>query len=192
MRAGSALVLAIAALGFASAAQAQPDARGTSAGVVLQESTQGSSAASKAGTMTGGNAAVNYPTADSAFASSDGIPIPDSANQSPGHDRLTHLRQDSALLTADGDIRVSRMLGTGVFTPTGDRLGTVRDVMLSGPGEPQLVLEANGRTVEVPWSKLVLGLPGTMLHANVVLPGVTQHILEELPEIDLERARGHG
>ncbi len=183
----------MAVFGLASATQAQPDARGTSAGVVLQESERGTGAASKAGTAIGDDAAaVNYPTVDSAFAASDGIQVPDAANQSPGQQHLTDVRQDSVLLTGAGDVRLSRLIGTGVFTPAGEQLGAVRDVMLSGTGEPQVVVEANGRNVEVPWSKLAFGSPDNLLQGRVVLPGETPHGLEELPEFDLKAARGNG
>ncbi len=65
-------------------ALAQPAARGTSAGEVLQQGTKGVTAASPAGRTIGEDAAaINYPGADHAFAGSDGIPVADAPTRTP-------------------------------------------------------------------------------------------------------------
>ncbi len=168
-------------------------AQATSAGTVLTEAEKGLSAASPAGsTISNDAAAINYPTVNSAFASGDGVAVPDAADQTPGKDRLTKVYEQNALFTGFGDVRVKRLLGSGVFTTAGNRLGTIRDVLLTAGSEPQVVLEADGRKVEVPWSKLVFALPGNELHGQVVLPGVTPHGLEQLPDFRPQDQRGSG
>lgn len=137
-------------------------------------------------------AAINYPTVDSAFASGDGIAVPDAADQAPGKERLTNVYEQTGLFTGSGDVRVKRLLGSGVFTTAGDRLGTIKNVLLVPGSEPQVILEADGRKIEVPWSKMVFALPGNELHGRVVLPGVTQHVLEQLPDFRPQDQRGSG
>jgi PRC-barrel domain len=168
-------------------------AQATSAGTVLTEAEKGVGAASSAGrAISNDSAAINFPTVDSAFARSDGIAVPDAADQAPGMERLTHPYEQSGLFTGQGDVRVKRLLGSGAFTTAGDRLGTIRDVLLTPGGEPQVILEADGRKVEVPWSKMVVALPGQELHGRVVLPGATQHVLEQLPEFRPQDQHGSG
>jgi hypothetical protein len=136
--------------------------------------------------------AINYPTVDSAFANGDGIAVPDAADQAPGKERLTNLYEQSGLFTGFGDVRVKRLLGSGVFTTAGERLGTIKNVLLVPGSEPQVILEAGGRKIEVPWSKMVFALPGNELHGRVVLPGATQHVLEQLPEFRPQDQHGSG
>jgi hypothetical protein len=175
--------------GSPPAGTAQP----TSAGTVLTEAVKGLGAASSAGrTISNDSAAINFPTVDSAFARSDGKGVPDAADQAPGMERLTHPYEQSGLFTGLGDVRVKRLLGSGVYTTAGDRLGTVRDVLLTSGAEPQVILEADGREVEVPWSKMAFALPGNELHDRVVLPGATQHVLEQLPEFRPQDQHGSG
>ena len=168
-------------------------AQATSAGTVLTEAEKGLGTASSAGrTISNDSAAVNFPTVDSAFATSDGKGVPDAADQAPGMDRLTHPYEQSGLFTGLGDVRVKRLLGSGVYTTAGDRLGTIRDVLLTTDAEPQVILEADGRKVEVPWSKFLVALPGQELHGRMVLPGATQHMLEQLPEFRPQDQHGSG
>ena len=168
-------------------------AQATSAGTVLTEAEKRLGAASGAGkAISNDSAAVNYPTVDSAFATSDGKAVPDAADQAPGMDRLTHPYEQSGLFTDLGDVRVKRLLGSGVYTTAGDRLGTIRDVLLTASAEPQVILEADGRKVEVPWSKFLVALPGQELHGRVVLPGATQHVLEQLPDFRPQDQHGSG
>ncbi|HJS87698.1 MAG TPA: PRC-barrel domain-containing protein, partial [Acetobacteraceae bacterium] len=143
-------------------------------------------------TISNDAAAINYPTVDSFFANSSGIEVPIVANNHPGMERLTHPFAQSALFTGSGDVRITRLIGSGVFTTAGDRLGTIRDVLLAPGSEPQVILEADGRKVEVPWSKMVFSLPGRELHGDVVLPGATQHVLEQLPEFRPQDQSGNG
>ncbi len=185
------LVLAMTGLAFAGVAWAQSDAGGTSAGTVLQESERGTSAASSAGRTIGSDAAaINYPTVDSAFASGDGIAVPDVADQSPGKERLTKPFEQGTLFTGSGEVRVKHLVGVEVFSTSDQRLGTIRDVLLTPGGEPQVILEAGGRKVEVPWSKLEFARPGNELHGMAVLPGATHHALEQLPEFRSQDQRG--
>jgi hypothetical protein len=190
---GGSAIIEVADTAGASAPLASPALQGTSAGTVLQQAEKGTSAASSAGrTIDSNAAAINYPTVDSAFASGDGIAVPDIADQAPGKERLTHPFEQGGVFAASGAVRVKRLIGSGVFTSAGERLGTVRDVLLNEGGEPQVILEADGRKVEVPWSKVEFALPGNELHGTAVLPGMTHHTLEELPEFRPQDQRGGG
>jgi len=168
-------------------------AQATSGGTVLTEAVKGLGAASSAGkTISNDSAPINFPTVDSAFATSDGKEVPDAADQAPGMERLTHPYEQSGLFTGLGDVRVKRLLGSGVYTTAGDRLGTIRDVLLTAGAEPQVIVEADGHKVEVPWSKMVFALPGNELHGQAVLPGATQHVLEQLPDFRPQDQHGSG
>lgn len=140
----------------------------------------------------GAQSAAHGATADSAFTDGDGIQVPITANQSPGQERLAKASQESAFLTAAGAVRISRLLVAGVVTNSGETLGTVRDVMLHGSGQPQVILESSGRLIEVPWSKFAFDVPGKDLHGKLVLPGETRHALDELPEFEPATASGSG
>ncbi len=178
---------------LAGTVAAQPAARGSSAGAALQQGEPGTKATGPAGTMIEGNgAAINYPTVDSAFATSDGIAVPLAANQSPGRQRLTDLAQTSTVLTTGGDVRLTRLIGAGVFASSGERLGTVRDILLSRSAEPQVIVATDQRLVEVAWSQLDFGRPGSELHGKAVLPGETPHGLEQLPAFSPARLKGRG
>jgi hypothetical protein len=129
-------------------------------------------------------------TADAALAHDDGIGVPIQANQSPGQERLAEAH--SELLTGTGKVRLRRLIGAGVFATSGEPLGAVRDVLMNGASEPQVIVDAGGRLVEVPWSKLAFNVPGRELHGSVVLPGETRHALDELPEFNPAAASGSG
>jgi hypothetical protein len=129
-------------------------------------------------------------TADAALAHDDGIGVPIQADQSPGQERLADAH--SELLTGTGRVRLKRLLGAGVFAASGEQFGAVREVLMNGASEPQVIVDAGGRLIEVPWSKLAFDLPGQELHGGVVLPGETRHALDELPEFNPEAASNGG
>lgn len=131
-------------------------------------------------------------TADSAFTDGDGIQVPITANQSPGQERRATAAQDNAFLTEAGAVRMSHLLGASVVTNSGETLGTVREIMLNGAGEPEVIVDSSGRLVEVPWSKFVFDAAGKDTHGKLVLPGETRHALDELPEFDPAAASGSG
>lgn len=137
-------------------------------------------------------AAANlYAPADSAFAGSDGIAVPDAANQSPGQQRREHSREREEIVIPSG-VRLSKLIGEGVFAVNNQRLGTVRDVMLHAGSEPVVVLRANGRTVALGWDRFAFGQPHSLLHGKVLLPGQTARALDELPAFKPDRARSSG
>lgn len=128
---------------------------------------------------------VNNETADRAFLGADGIAVPDAPDQSPGSQRRAAIERRTALFTAAGDVRLSRLLDAGLFATSGERLGTVRDVVLDGSGAPLVIVRTGGRTVGVPWGKLAFGGPGNLLRGKATLPGATRRSLDQLPEFKL-------
>lgn len=129
-------------------------------------------------------ASKNLPTVDQAFSSSDGIPEPDAADTSPGHDRLATAKERSTIVTQDGAVQIAHLIGATVYSSTGENLGTVRDVLLRRVGEPQAIIMVDGKLVAVPWSKLLFDVPGSDLHGRPVLAGETRHALKELPRFN--------
>lgn len=136
-------------------------------------------------------AAANYPTTASAAATSeDGIREPVDANTAPGSDRLAMDNEPDKLVRSDGEVRLNPLIGHALFSSSGRNLGTIKDVLIGRHGEPQMVVEAPGHLVAVPWSKLYFGLPGSQLHGHAVLPSTTEHELSELPAFSLTERNG--
>jgi hypothetical protein len=129
-------------------------------------------------------------TADRAFLGADGIAAPDAEHLAPGQQRRADIARRTAVLTAAGDARVSRLLGATIHATSGMRLGTVRDVLLGGGGEPLIIVRAAGRTIALPWHMLAFGPPGSVLDGKPVLPDETTHALASMPEFRSLRAGG--
>jgi hypothetical protein len=169
---------------------AEPNVQETTGGPPLAAGEQTTSSAQ--GAIAGDAAAKNLPTVDHAFANADGIPQPDAANQSPGHDRLTTIDRKSTLVTSNGAIRVARLIGSELRSGTGNSLGTIRDVLLSAGQAPKVVVDVDGKLVAIPFGKLVFGTPGSESRGKAVLPDGTRHGLKQLPAFSFRNAADRG
>lgn len=136
-------------------------------------------------------AAADYPTAASGYATQEGgLNQAVAANQAPGSDRLAMDNEPDKLVTTSGEVRLKLLIGHQLYSTNGHPLGQIKGVLLARGAEPQMLVDVRGHLVAVPWSKLRFGLPGALLHGRAVLPGGTEQQLGELPAYDLASASG--
>lgn len=89
---------------------------------------------------------------------------------------------------ADDPSRLSNMIGFPVWSEAGDELGTVQDLVLDfdNTAITYVVVDANGRSVVVPWDSLELRTgTGTGTAQNGFALMSDQAIFENAPDVDL-------
>jgi sporulation protein YlmC with PRC-barrel domain len=96
----------------------------------------------------------------------------------------------NAVLTDQGEVRASKLVGTSVYNDHDEKLGTVDDVILGKSNAvDKVILSVGGflgvgnKLVSVPYSDLKLG---DTKHASsdnkVVMPGATKDTLKSMPD----------
>jgi len=86
------------------------------------------------------------------------------------------------LLTDNGEVRMSKLVGTNVYNDKDKKLGSVDDVVMGKTGEPQVIIKANGNLHPVPWNKLQFGNAKQNSDNKVILPGEDENALNSAPQ----------
>jgi opacity protein-like surface antigen len=82
---------------------------------------------------------------------------------------------NNPLLTDNGSVRAGKLIGTDVYNNQDQKLGTVDGVLINRTGEAQVVLSANNKLVEVPWSRFEFGNAQSNSDHKVLLPTMTKN-----------------
>ena len=148
-------------------------------------------------------------TSASLLAASIAIPVmaqtpaPPSANHSPAalnapatHDTAgspTANGYDSpsardAVMTDNGGMRASKIVGSSVYNDHNEKVGSVDDVIIGSDKTLHAVVSVGGflgmgsKMVEVPFDKLQFGNEKGSSDNRVVMPGVTKESLSSMPD----------
>ncbi|HJS84243.1 MAG TPA: PRC-barrel domain-containing protein [Acetobacteraceae bacterium] len=90
--------------------------------------------------------------------------------------------QRNPLLADNGKVRINKLVGTDVYNVKDQKLGSVDDVLVGADGQPEVILSADGRLVQVPWNQLYFGNAKLNSHNKVILPDATPQSLKQAPE----------
>jgi len=86
------------------------------------------------------------------------------------------------LLTDNGQVRMSKLIGTNVYSEQDKKLGSIDDVVMGKNGEPQVIIKANGNLHPVAWNKLEFGNAKQNSDNKVILPGESENALNSAPQ----------
>lgn len=89
--------------------------------------------------------------------------------------------QQNPLLADNGDVRISKVIGTNIYNKNDKNLGSVNDVLVGKNGQLQAVVAANDKNVLVPWDKLQFGDAKLNAHNKILMPDETQATLNGMP-----------
>ncbi len=89
--------------------------------------------------------------------------------------------QRNPLLADNGEVRMSKLIGTDVYDQQNQKVGSVDDVLMSSGGQPDVILSTNDKMVQVPWNKLTFGDAKLNSHNKVILQGENQQALNQQP-----------
>ena len=89
--------------------------------------------------------------------------------------------QRNPLLADNGDVRMSKLIGTDVYNQQDKKIGSVDDVLAGTNGRPDVILKVNGKLVQVPWDKLQFGNAQQNSDNKVIMSGETQSALAGQP-----------
>lgn len=86
------------------------------------------------------------------------------------------------LLADNGDVRIGKLIGTDVYNDKDQKLGSVDGVLMGKNGQPTVVISADNRLIQVPWSKLKFGDAKQNGDNKVIMSGETRDALNKMPE----------
>jgi hypothetical protein len=109
-------------------------------------------------------------------------PIPSNNGNNNGHNNSANSRpsQRNPLLSDNGDVRASKLIGTNVYNDKNQQLGSVQDVLVGRNGV-WAVISDNNKQVAVPFKELQFGDSNANGHDKAVLPNMTQAELNQRP-----------
>jgi ribosomal 30S subunit maturation factor RimM len=88
----------------------------------------------------------------------------------------------NSLLADNGDVRMSKLVGTSVYNDQDKKVGSVDDVLIGQNGQPIVIMSVKHKYVEVPWNKLQFGDAEKNSDNKVIMPGATEDALANAPE----------
>jgi ribosomal 30S subunit maturation factor RimM len=99
--------------------------------------------------------------------------------------------QRNPLLSDNGDVRMSKLIGTNVYNTQDQKLGSIDDVLMTSTGQPDVIMKVNGNLYQVPWSKLQFGNAKQNSDNKVIMPDTTQNAFANQPQFHY-RANNRG
>lgn len=94
------------------------------------------------------------------------------------------------LLTDQGMVRMSKLIGTDIYNDQDKKLGSVADVVMGRNGEPNVIVKTNGKLHAVQWNQLRFGNAQKNKDNKVLMPGTTQDALNSRPQYHYKRNNG--
>jgi hypothetical protein len=130
------------------------------------------------------------PPATPPAASSNAAPAPAaSANPPPSHQGTATVAspgsspsQRNPLLADNGDVRMSKLIGTDVYSEQDKKLGSIDDVLMGSSGQPDVVISSSDKLVQVPWNKLKFGDAKLNSDNKVIMQDETQQSMKQMPQ----------
>lgn len=90
--------------------------------------------------------------------------------------------QRNPLLADNGDVRMSKLIGTNVYNEQDQKLGSVDDVLIGSNGQPAVIVSSNDKLVEVPWNKLQFGDAKLNSDNKAIMQGETPQSMKQMPQ----------
>jgi hypothetical protein len=90
--------------------------------------------------------------------------------------------QRNPVLADNGDVRMSKLIGTDVYNQQDQKRGSIDDVLMGRNGRPDVIMQMNGNLYKVPWTKLDFRNANNNSDNQVIIPGTTQHALSTGPQ----------
>lgn len=96
--------------------------------------------------------------------------------------------QRNAVLTDQGSLRASKIIGSSVYNDKNEKVGSIDDLVIGNDKTLHAVIDVGGilgiggRMVEVPFNHLQFGNEKGSSDNRVVLPGATKDALNAMPE----------
>jgi hypothetical protein len=103
---------------------------------------------------------------------------------------VTQPPQRNPVLADNGDVRMSKLIGTNVYNDHDQKLGSIDDVLMSKTGQPDVIVKINGDLYQVSWSKLQFGNAQNNSDNKVIMPGGTQSALSAGPQFHYRADNG--
>lgn len=94
------------------------------------------------------------------------------------------------LLTDEGAVRVSKLIGVNIFNQDDQRIGSVQDILVGQDGKLRAVIATGDKTVAVPWNWLVFGDAKLNSDNTIIIPKETQKGLNKLPTFSYQNKKG--
>lgn len=94
----------------------------------------------------------------------------------------------NSVMTDDGGMRTSKIVGSSVYNDQNTKIGSVDDLVIGSDHSIHAVLSVGGflgmnaKLVEVPFTKLQFGNTKSSSDNKVVLPGTTKEQLTSMPD----------
>jgi sporulation protein YlmC with PRC-barrel domain len=109
-------------------------------------------------------------------------PTAGTATVNPNGSTANRPSERNPLLTDDGQVRMSKMVGTSVYNDQDKKIGSVDDVVVGENGQPAVIMKVKGKYVAVPWNKFEFGDAQKNGDNKIIMRGVTEDALASGPE----------
>lgn len=88
--------------------------------------------------------------------------------------------QRNPLLADNGDVRISKLIGSTIYNKDDQKVGDVDDVLAGQNGQLEVVVSTAKKKTVVPWDRLVFGDAKLNSDNKVLMPDATQAQLDKM------------
>ena len=88
--------------------------------------------------------------------------------------------QRNPLLADNGEVRISKLIGTTIYNKDDKKVGSVDDVLAGQNGQLEVVVSTSNKKTVVPWDRLVFGDAKLNSDNTVLMPDATQDQLDKM------------
>lgn len=88
--------------------------------------------------------------------------------------------QRNPLLADNGEVRVSKLIGSTIYNKDDQKVGTVDDVLAGQNGQLEVVVSTSNKKTVVPWDRLVFGDAKLNADNTVLMPDATRDQLDKM------------
>jgi hypothetical protein len=88
--------------------------------------------------------------------------------------------QRNPLLADNGEVRVSKLIGTTIYNKDDQKVGSVDDVLAGQNGQLEVVVSTSDKMIVVPWDTVVFGDAKLNSDNKVLMPDATQNQLDKM------------
>ncbi len=124
------------------------------------------------------------PTAGSTPASTAQVQPPSGKNAEIGTATINPTgippSQRNPLLADNGDVRISKLIGSTIYNQNDQKVGSVNDVLAGQNGQLLVVVSTSNKKTIVPWDRLVFGDAKLNSDNKVLMPNATQAQLDKM------------
>jgi len=88
--------------------------------------------------------------------------------------------QRNPLLADNGEVRISKLIGSTIYNKDDQKVGSVDDVLAGQNGQLEVVVGTGNKKTVVPWDRLVFGDAKLNADNKVLMPDATQSQLDKM------------